>query len=95
MATFDTTTPLIVSFTGRPCSSFKKHTFISMEDVSKSVFLSIPHKVLHNEDIRIYTHCQIEEQGSSQMLSLYNNKLFDGSLMVKLEFKDLEGKGFV
>lgn len=65
-----------------------------MEDDPKSALSLVPYRVLYNEDIRVYTHCSIEKLGSSQMLSLYNNWLSDGSLRLKPEFRDLESKGF-
>lgn len=65
-----------------------------MEDDLKSAFSSVPHGVFHIEDIRVYTHYNIEELGSSHVLNLYNKHLIDINSKVKPEFLVLEEKGF-
>lgn len=69
--------PLVVEIKDRARPIFKKHLFKSIEDDSKGAFYSIPYGVLHNKDIRAYIHCDLEDLGSSNMLSLYNMHLAD------------------
>lgn len=88
MVASGTTTPLVVEITEHAHLNFKNHPFLSMENDPKSAFSSMPYRVLHIEYIRVYTHCPIEELGSTQMLNLYNNQLADKSLVLKLEFQD-------
>lgn len=46
------------------------------------------------EDIRVYSHCNIEELGNAQMLKLYIDHMIDRMGNLKPEFKMLEEKGF-
>lgn len=94
MASTGVATPLVVDVIERARPNFKKHPFKLMEDDPNGEFSSIPYGVLHVEDIRVYSHCNIEELGNTQMLKLYTNHMIDEMGNLKPEFKMLEKKGF-
>lgn len=62
--------------------------------IQKNTFSSIPHNILHIEDVRVFTHCNIEEIGSAQILNLYTKQMADEVGNLKPEFKVMEEKGF-
>lgn len=70
-------TPLVVEITERARPMFKIHLFKSIEDDLEGAFFSVLYGVLHNEDIRVYIHCNIEELGIADMLSLYTKNMID------------------
>lgn len=63
-------TPLVIEITERERLMFKKYPFKLVEDNPNSVFSFVSYRVLHNEDIREYIHCNIMELGNLDMLSL-------------------------
>lgn len=68
-------TPLVVEVSERERLQFKNNPFKSIEDDPNGAFASMPHGVLHVDDVRDYIHCNIEEIGNEAILSLYNNHL--------------------
>lgn len=58
-------TPLILDIIERSHPKFKKDPYKYMEDDLEGEFSSVPHSVLHVEDIREYIHANIEELGGS------------------------------
>lgn len=80
-------TPLIFEITERARLVFKRHQFKSVEDDPEGVFSFVPYVVLHNEDIREYSHCRIEEPRNIDILSLYTKNMMDRFENLKLEFK--------
>lgn len=87
-------TLLFVEITYRDWSIFKKHPFKSVEGDPKGAFSSVPYNDLHNEDIRAYIHCDLDELDSADMLTLYNKHLADNLGNIKLEYQHLHVKGF-
>lgn len=53
----------------------------------------VPYNVLYNEDIRTYIHCDIEELGNANMLTLYNKHMADSLGNMKPKYKILHDKG--
>lgn len=70
------------------------NTYKSMEDNLYGAFSSIPYGVLHVEDIRAYIHCNIEDLGNAEMLSLYTKHMIGDMGNLKLDFKSFQDKGF-
>lgn len=88
-------TPLVVEIIERARPIFKIHPFKYVEDDPEGAFSSVPYGVLHNKDIRAYIHCNIEELGNVDMLSLYTKHMMYGMGNLKIEFKSLHDKGFI
>lgn len=86
-------TPLVVKIKDRSLPVFKKHPFKLFEDDLAGVFSSTPYNVLHNEDIRAYIHCDLEELRNADMLDLYNKHLVNGLGNLEPEYKELHDKG--
>lgn len=63
--------------------------------IQKVFFSSVPHGMLHNEDIREYIHCNMKELGNVDMLSLYTKHIMDEMGNLKREFMSLHDKGFI
>lgn len=91
---FGIATSLVVEIKDNARPIFKKHPFKSVEDDPKGAFSSVPYDVLHNEDIRAYIHCDLEELGNTDMLDLYNNHFANSLGNLKLEYKVLQDKDF-
>lgn len=70
-------TSLVVEIKDKARPIFKRHPFKFVEDDPEGAFSLVPYDVLYNEDIREYIHCDLEELGSVDMLSLYNKHLVD------------------
>lgn len=87
-------TLLVVEIKDRARPIFKKYPIMSIKDDPKGYFSSIPYATLHNEDIRAYIHCDIEDLGNVDMLSLYSKHLVEILGNLKLEYQNLQGKGF-
>lgn len=65
--------PLVVEISDRARAIFKKHHLKSIEDDPEGAFSSVSYGVLHNEDIKTYIHCDIEELGNVNMVTLYKS----------------------
>lgn len=91
---FDIVTPLVVEIKDRAHPVFKKHPFKSIEDDLEGAFSFVPYDMLHNEDIKAYIPCDLEDLGNSDMLDLYNKHLVDNLGNLKLEYKVSQDKGF-
>lgn len=72
----------------------KKHPYKSMVDDPIGAFFSIPHGVMHVDDVRAYIHCEIEETDTKEILDLYTDNIRDEIGNSKLEFMQLQRKGF-
>lgn len=88
-------TVLVIKISERARPMFKRHPFKSIEDDPEGAFSSIPNGLLYNEYIRAYIHCNIEELGNVDMLSLYIKNMMDSLGNLKLEFKELHDNGFI
>lgn len=82
-------TLLVVEIKDKALTIFNKHHFKSVEDDLKGAFSSLPNGVLHNEDIRAYIHYDVEEFGSTDMLTLYNNHLMNNLENLKTKYQHL------
>lgn len=87
-------TPLVVDISKRARLVFKRHPFKSIQDAPEGEFSSVSYDVLHNEDIRAYIHCDVEELGNANMLTLYNKHLAN-LRNLKSKHKILHDKGLV
>lgn len=65
-------TPLVVDIEDRPRPKFKWHPFIAIEVDPIGAFSSILHGFIHNEDIMVYVHTNIDELVRSSMLNIYS-----------------------
>lgn len=86
---------MVVEIIERARPVFKRHPFKFVEDDLKGAFSSVSYGVLHNEGIRTYIHCNIEELGNVDMLSLYTKHMMDEMGNMNPEFKSLQDKGFI
>lgn len=57
-------TLLVVEIKDRDKPVFEKCPFKSIGDDPEGAFSSIPYSVLHNEDIRAYIYCDLQELGN-------------------------------
>lgn len=86
-------TLLVVDIKNRPHPIFKKHPYKSLLDEPLGAFSKVYHGALHNEDIRAYIHCDIEELGGYALsYSFTQNLITDHQL--KPEFAHMQRKGF-
>lgn len=69
--------PLVVEVKDMTRLIFKIHLYKSMMDDPVGAFSSIPHGVLHVDDVHTYIHCKIEEIGTKDILDLYTDNIMD------------------
>lgn len=48
-----------------------------MEDDPIGAFSSVPHKILHVDDVWVYIHCETEESGIEDILDLYTDNIMN------------------
>jgi len=87
-------TPNIVKISDRPHPTFKKHPYKSLEVDPLGAFSSVPHGVLHTEDIRVYIHANFEDFGESKLMDIYHKQLIDDSFEIKPQYKAIRDKHF-